>query len=409
MPDERALVAHVLRRTGFGPLPGQVDGAAGRGAAGLIDELLGAKPSALGATPSFDENNDDPAKWWLRRMTDPGAGLDEKLTWFLHGHLTTSYDKVGDWSMVWKQHLLLREHTRGNFRTLLRRVTVDPAMLVYLDGQGSTGDAPNENYGRELMELFSLGRGNYTEDDVRAGAKALAGWTVDWDTRKASFSEDDAYQGDVAFLGHHGRLRADDVIDAVCDHPACAPFVVGRLHRFFVGIEPDDARRAELAARFTESGLELGPVVEAILRHPSFLDRRMNRSRSPVEWVTAASAALGLTGNEHRDLAYDTSSSLGQLPFYPPNVAGWPPGPRWLSASHALTKAAVAVQSQAIDEIRDATDPVTAALERCSLYEVSASTRAALDRAAARVPSDPAGRAATLLGLAVSSPEFALA
>lgn len=412
VPDERVLVAHLLRRTGFGPLPGQVDGLAGSGINAAIDAVLAAPALDPGSPSLNDETKNDedalgPVRQWLGLMAKPEAGLHEKMVWFWHGHLTSSYDKVGSWKMMWQQHLLLRERAFGNFRELVRAITIDPAMLVYLDGAESTADAPNENYGRELMELFTLGRGNYSQEDVRAAAKALSGWTVDYDSGAATFVPESANQTPVTFLGRN-VVRADDVVDTACDHPACAPFIVGKLHRFFTGVDPEPDRRAELAAIFTSGGLEIRPVVEAILRDPSFLALRLNRPRYPVEWATGAIGALGL---DDRNVAVDACFTLNQTPFFPPNVAGWPGGARWLAPSYALARAGVAVQAPGIGEVRDARDPIAAALNRCSLYEVSDTTASALKAAADRMPADldPDGRAAVLLATVTSSPEFALA
>ena len=134
-------------------------------------------------------------------MSDPAVGLAEKMTWFWHAHLCTSIDKVGSWFMMWNQHMLLRTNALGNFRTLLQQLTIDPAMLVYLDGDPSVVTAPNENYSREVMELFAMGPGNYTETDVRNGAKALAGWDVNWETGLATFYPQYALTTPVTFLG----------------------------------------------------------------------------------------------------------------------------------------------------------------------------------------------------------------
>ena len=134
-------------------------------------------------------------------MADPAVGLAEKMTWFWHAHLCTSVDKVGSWSMMWNQHMLLRNNALGNFRTLLQQLTIDPAMLIYLDGDPSVVTAPNENYSREVMELFAMGPGNYTETDVRNGAKALAGWDVNWETGVATFFPQYALTTPVPFLG----------------------------------------------------------------------------------------------------------------------------------------------------------------------------------------------------------------
>jgi uncharacterized protein (DUF1800 family) len=325
------------------------------------------------------------------------------MTWFWHGHLTTSHTKVFRWKMEFPQHLLIRTHALGNFRTLLKKVTVDPAMLVYLDGAWSDADDPNENYGRELMELFTLGRGPYTQADVRAAAQALAGWWVDWDTGDHGFHDYAALDTPVTLLGRP-VMRSDDVIDTVCDHSACAPWIAGKVRRFFTGGLSKKLAVREVR-RFRNGHLEIKPLVWGILEDPLFLRRRMTRARTPVEWLIPAMAALGLTD---KDLRRWTLDGMGQLPFYPPNVSGWPSGNRWLSASFALARASVAAQNDGIQVIAEASDPVAAALERASLYEVTPQTHAALTNAATAI-SNPERRAQVLLAMAVGSPEFALA
>jgi uncharacterized protein (DUF1800 family) len=421
MVDDRALVAHLLRRTGFGPQPGAVEELAAGGVDAAVEAVLATDPLDPGEPSLDDESEDDydePVRHWLGLMCRPEAGLHEKLTWFWHGHLTSSYDKVGSWKMMWQQHRLLREHALGNFRDLLQAVTVDPAMLTYLDGDGSSADAPNENHSRELTELFALGRGQYSQDDVAAGAVALSGWWVDWDAATADFDSEAGPPRPVTYLGRRGVADAAAVIDAVCDHPACPGHVVGALHRFLAGVYPEPARRDELARLFADGGLEIRPVVEAIVRHPSFLDLRLNRPRYPVEWVAAAIGAYGYddtTLAEHDTdvglLAYETCAALNQTPFYPPNVAGWPPGPRWLAPTYAAGRASLVWYLTAAAPLAEDDDPLTAVLDRCSLYEVSPRTRSALEQAARQLADadDPAGADATLLGLAVASPEFALA
>jgi uncharacterized protein (DUF1800 family) len=342
----------------------------------------------------------------MLRMADPAVGLAEKMTWFWHAHLCTSVDKVGSWFMMWNQHVLLRNNALGNFRTLLQQLTIDPAMLFYLDGDPSVVTAPNENYSREVMELFAMGSGNYTEADVRNGAKALAGWDVNWDTGIATFSPEYALTTPVSFLGRN-VLRYNDVVDAVCDHAACAPFIAGKLHKFFHGVDPSPTRRTELATIFRNANLEIRPLVEAILRDPMFFDPsvRLSRAKLPVEWVTNAFAAAGASNGGWQASVAD---NLGQLPFYPPSVAGWPGGTRWLAAANAIARADLAHDGPVLAEITNATDMVGAALARCSLYELSAPSRAALDQVAA-LTLPKWQRSRLLLALTLCTPEFALA
>lgn len=404
MADDRAAIAHLLRRATFGPAPGQVEALNVGGLAAALDQVLTATPPPLPAPPAFD--GWDPPIWWMLRMSDPAVGLAEKMTWFWHAHLCTSVDKVGSWQMMWNQHTLLRTNALGNFRTLLQQITIDPAMLIYLDGDPSVVEAPNENYSREVMELFALGPGNYTETDVRNGAKALAGWDVNWDTGVATFHPEYALTTPVTFLGT-SVSRYNEVIDAVCDNAACAPFIAGKLHKFFHGVDPSTQRRADLATIFRNANLEIRPLVEAILRDPMFFDAsvRMSRAKLPVEWVTNAFAATGASDGGWQA---SVANNLGQLPFYPPSVAGWPGGTRWLAAANAIARADLAKDGPYLDLIANTPDLVGTALTRCSLYEISSASRAALDQVAAlTIPKWQ--RAMLLLALTLCTPEFALA
>ena len=407
MGDDRAAIAHLLRRTSFGPLPGQVEALNAGGLAAALDGVLSATPPPMPPDPVLDTGDGErPPAWWLRRMRDPNVGLHEKMVWFWHGHFTSGIDKVGSWQMMWNQHLNLRNLALGNFRTMALQMTIDPAMLIYLDGDPSEAIDPNENYSRELQELFTIGVDNVTEPNVKAGAKALAGWDVDWDTATAVFHPSSAISIPVTFLGR-SCLRYDDVVNAAVDHPACAPFVAAKLHKYFHGVDPSPARKAALGDLFRSNNMEILPLVTEILRDPNFFDPslRMNRPRYPVEWVSAAFAAIG---SDDAGREQDLCDNMGQLPFSPPNVAGWPASSKWLAANVAVLRAGVGNSAPNLPAVRNAPDMVQAALQQCSIYEVSQHTLDALNAAAGSITSLNR-RAATLLGLVVSSPEMALA
>lgn len=405
--SELAAVAHVLRRTTFGPFPGQVEAAAGLGAAGVIEAVLGAAPLVPGE-PVFDEDDaagtDGAVGKWLGLMRDPSAGLHEKLVWFWHGHFTSSHDKADAWALMWRQHLVLRTHALGNFRELAHAMTVDAAMLQWLDGDGSTAAAPNENHGRELMELFTIGRGPYGQGDVRAAALALSGWTVTDDGR-ASFDAAGGNPRETVLLGRPVRT-AHDVVDVLCDRPECARFIAAKLYLFLVGRPASDQRVGELAAVFAAARLEIRPLVEAIVRDPEFTTAVYERPRYPIEWTTAAFAVC-----EIKDVAraFDTLTALGQAPFYPPNVAGWPPGMRWLDPGAAVLRAELAVDAPALPAIANAPDPVTAVLTRAGIYEPTPETLTAAKDLAFALRRDPQAQAAALLGFVLTTPEFILA
>jgi uncharacterized protein (DUF1800 family) len=413
MADE-ALIAHLLRRTGFGPTPGQVAALAEKGYAAALEAVLTARPLPVEVPKLTDDDKYTAMKrWWIARLADPNAGLHEKMVWFWHGHLTSSLDKADPMAMI-RQYQLLSAHALGNARTLLQEITVDAAMLGWLDGAGSEVEAPNENYGRELMELFTLGRlsadgtPNYTEDDVRAASYALSGWVVD-DKRdfKVGFHSESGPQNAVTLLGRSVKSAAD-VVDAVIAHDSFAPFISQKLHLYFHGVAAKPDRLADLARGFRSSGFDIAALVEAILRDPSFIEHRMTRPRFPVEWVTAADWALGREGNDRIEQAQWLLETLGQVPFTPPNVAGWPLSPRWLSAGAMMAKTAHAWNHANDTEVVSTGDPVAWVLERAGLYEISDTTRQALNEAARRIESKRE-RSSALHALALSSPEFALA
>ncbi|GAB4587420.1 DUF1800 domain-containing protein [Nocardia sp. IFM 10818] len=404
--DELAAVAHILRRTTFGPFPGQTEKLAGRGAEAAIAEVLSAPP-LLPSDPVFDEEadtgEDGPVFRWLRSMADPAAGVHEKLVWFWHGHFTSSHDKVETWELMWRQHVLLRRHALGNFRELAQAITVDGAMLQWLDGAGSVASGPNENHARELLELFTLGRGNYSQEDVRGAATAMSGWDVDSDGQ-VIFDPDGGNSRAVPLLGR-SVIDVHDVVDALCDRPECARFVAGKLYEFLVGQSPSDQRVGELATVFVQARLGIRPLVEAILRDASFLSAVRARPRYPVEWVTAAFAMCGI---DDPAAAFDTMTALGQSPFYPPNVAGWP-SVRWLVPGAAVARAALAVNAPAVEEIAGASDPVAVAFARAGIYDPTPATAVAARDLVFELRREPEQAATALLALVLTAPEFVLA
>jgi uncharacterized protein (DUF1800 family) len=402
MADDDALRAHVLRRLTFGPHPWAVTNLADTSPTDLIEQLLAAEPRY--PEPPQLGSDDDYSRlpqWWLDAMSDPDAGIHERLTWFWHGLLTSGLDKASP-ALMYRQHELLRTHALGNFRALLQELTVDAAMLYWLDGAGSNAEAPNENYSRELMELFALGHGNgYTEADVRNGARALAGYWVDGDNEDTvMFDESAALTEPVEFLGTT-VMRAGEVVDAVCNHWACAPYIAGRLHEFLVGEPPSDERRAELAATFADGGLEIRPLLEAIVRHPDFLELRLNTPRSAVDWFLAVRRLFDVP------IDWWPLDALGQVPFNPPNVAGWRGSARWLSVGEEYGKAQVAYDNAWETATLDENDPIGDILARAGLVEVSDATYGVLQQAVEFIEGRR-DRSTMLHALVAVSPEFSL-
>ncbi len=410
--DDSTLRAHVLHRCTFGPSAERLAQLADATPREVIDDLLAAPSTVDTRPPDVADESDDAygraIDWWLDIMRSPAAGLHERMVWFWHGHLTSGLEKCEPAPMV-KQNALLRRHALGNFRTLLQEITVDPAMLFWLDGAESSAAAPNENYARELMELFALGRdaGAYTEADVRNGARALAGWWVEHDEGAgldritAEFDHDLALRSSVTFLGRRVRTAAE-VVDAVVDHPACAPYVAGELHEFFVGRPPDETRRTELAAVFRDNDMEIRPVVASILTDPSFLATPTGRPRSPLDWYLALER---LTGERLDPWVLE---ELGQTPMNPPNVAGWPDPQRWLSGGAVIGKSQLALDLSWDTETLGDGDPVGEIIRRAALPGVSPTTRTALDRIAA-ADLGRRERSSLLHATVAMCPEFNLA
>ncbi len=404
--EQRSVVAHVLRRATFVARPETIDEWAGKPTKDLIESLVEAKPLAV--EPASQPGKDD---WeglhngWVNQMRNPRAGVHEKLIWFWHMHLPVSSDKVGDPRPLWTYQGRLRDRALGGFKDLIRELTTDAAVLGFLDGDGSTAQDPNENFARELMELYTIGRGNYSEDDVRAGARALAGWSVDNDKNyEVRFTPESAmWTGEqVTYLGRTGKLGVDDVIDAVTSHEACAPFIVGKLWEYFVGTPPDDATRRDLAEKFRGSNLSIKSITGDILRSEGFLNSRRSRAKYPIEWFIGAVVAT----DPGQDASPWHLEQLGQQPFKPPSVAGWPGAKRWLGAEQVLGRAAV-VGSLQISWKPEGRDPIPEVLRRCGIDDASPTTMTAMAKAA-RATDDWAWPIA-LFTTALCSPEFALA
>jgi len=254
-----------------------------------------------------------------------------------------------------------------------------------------------------------LGPGNYTELDVRAGARAFSGWEVDDESLKVTFDRDAAYDRPVQFLGTRRNWTTDLAIDALCDHPSCPRFVATRMYRFFVGTAPTDARADEMAAIFRKSGLEIKPLIQNILEGRDFASALHARPRTPLEWLVPV---LAITGNTTKTDKFDIDlnwfDELGQMPFRPPNVAGWPLDQRWLSAGQMLSRTNVLMRLPLAKTIVDRVEPgVEPVLEYCGLYDVSAATKAAMQRSIDSQTEFAKGLE-LLVALAVLSPEFSL-
>jgi len=431
--SDRVYVTHLLKRTSFNVTRTKIDQLVKLDQSVLLRQLIdeAAKP-VFPVSPSLknagvDTYNDflSILKTELTRLGSGQSGLGDRMLWFWHGLITTSYSKVNYPSLIWRQHKLLAKHALGSFRQLLIGITTDPAMLIYLDGDGSLGTDPNENYARELMELFTMGRGNYSQSDVSAAAKVLSGWEVvglpdkvgklyNPSTVRAKFFAENSDLQPVTFLGQLRQFSIPDLIDSILAQPATALYIVKRLYQYFVHDQPDNQVLEALADTFRKNDFQIRPVLSQLFRLADFTSdlALAGRPRLPMEWLLATTKAAGLSLTQ---VYYDTYIySAGQVPFDPANVAGWPMDNRWLSASAAMAKTSVAIsvlelanQKSIIKQIARADDRIQETLNCLSLATVSEQTRKQLQAATLQV-TDRYDQARLLLSLALASPEFAL-
>jgi uncharacterized protein (DUF1800 family) len=393
--DDRRTIAWLHRRAGFGVGPGELDALVAAGVDATIERLV--DPDAQGVAPAADpwagvtlsppaqpgKDASPAAKQadrqqqrqeamaaigaWLDHMAATPRPLESWLAWFWHGLLVSGLDKVHYPLLMVGQVRTYRELAFAPFPQLLRAATVDPAMLLYLDGRDSTGTNPNENFGREVMELFALGVGHFTEDDVKAAARALTGWRIELGTGGASFvpaRHDDQPQ---TLLGVSGVHDVDSVLGAITSNPACGPWVAGKLARAVLGPDVDGDLVQQLGSQYAASGYDTRALLRSILQAGA---RGQDRAMvwAPVPWLAAMVRATGATVPTGQRL--QQLRAAGQVPMTPPNVAGWPSGAAWLSAATVVARfdlaalvaagtpsgspALVAAQSFALDALADA-------------------------------------------------------
>lgn len=278
--------------------------------------------------------------WWLGRMATAADPLGEKLTLFWHGHFATSAAKVQDAFLLWRQNQTFREHARGNFGALVKAVSRDPAMIFWLDLQQSRPANPNENFARELMELFTLGEGHYTEADVAEGARAFTGYRIDPRTETFRF---DARAHDATpkrFLGRQGAFGGDEVVDVILEQPACPRFLARKLWTFFADENPAPETVEALAAELRLARWELRPVLMKMFSSQEFYAERVMRTqiKSPVQWLVQTARTLEVDLPAPPPVLLGALRQMGQVPFQPPSVKGWDGGKAWISTATLLAR-----------------------------------------------------------------------
>ncbi len=278
------------------------------------------------------------ALWWAERMMKTPRPLEEKMTFFWHGHFATSEVKVRDYRMLLAQNRMLRSRATGNFRDLLLGIMRDPAMLVYLDNGKNVKEHPNENFGRELLELFTMGVGNYTEKDIREASRAFTGWTND--VLDFRFDSDQHDAGPKKFLGREGNFDGEEIVDIILAQPGTAEFMAAKLYRFFVRERISDSSRAALGKVLRDTNYELKPLLKVIFLSRDFYSPPSvaTQIKSPVQLFVSTYRKLGLAKTPTAPDFNDLTGRLGQLLFYPPNVAGWSGGRTWITPATLLER-----------------------------------------------------------------------
>ncbi|RTL47578.1 MAG: DUF1800 domain-containing protein [Rhodocyclaceae bacterium] len=356
---------HLLSRSGFGASPEEIAAMARLSRRDGVERLLaGAQQNPLSPPPedvvaylspkSFREAEGEAKKellrlqrqrgvrlrgWWVAQMLATPSPLTEHMTLFWHNHFVSSLEKVKSPALMAEQNLLLRRYALGNFADMLHAVAKGPAMLVYLDTANSRKGQPNENFAREVMELFTLGEGHYDEHDIKEAARAFTGWSVAPETgayKWRPFIHDD---GVKTVLGQQGNFDGDAVLDILLARPETAEFVTNKLWKEFVSPEPDARQVKRIAAGFRTSGYDIKTVLRGLFMSPAFWARE-NRAalvKSPVDWVVGTARSLDM-----RDIpALPTALALRQLGqdlFAPPNVKGWPGGDAWINSNSLLAR-----------------------------------------------------------------------
>jgi uncharacterized protein (DUF1800 family) len=364
LSSESARVMQLLRRTSFGYTPAQLDSALSDGFSKTVDRLIETSPAepaafAAAATPGGRFAVAQLQQWWLDHMLATPTPFAERMTLFWHGHFTSDYRKVADDTFMYWQNLTWRRMSLTNLRSMLMQVTTDPAMLRYLDLATSTGQSPNENYSRELMELFTMGAGNYTETDVRESAKALAGWQLPQPDSTASvtvatgvtrtlpvyttqrpgvFNARRSFKGNITYLGKTGPLDTQGVIDRILAQPATAQFISTKVAQHFVAATPDAGYVKRLADAFRRSNYDVKTLMRAVLTSPEFSAAQSYRTlvKSPTEFMVHSARALGAT-NLSKVIAA-AGSGMGQTLFDPPDVGGWPNNEAWISSNTVVER-----------------------------------------------------------------------
>jgi uncharacterized protein (DUF1800 family) len=360
MNAQNLEISRLFNRFGFGPRPGEYTQALAEGVEATRTKLLTVpavdtglakvaepeitdlgprpKPNSAEIVPfaiAMRYQSEQMVLWWLDRMALADNGLTEKMTWFWHGHWATSIQKVNYPLPMFKQNKTLRANALGNFATMTKAMINDGALQFWLDGQDNTVKAPNENLGRELMELFTLGVGRYTEDDVKNISRALTGYQVSRSGGAVTVNQNRRDKNPVNLLGTTAVFTGDSLADFLVARNDNAQFIAERLWYRFISSTED--MPANFAAKSAFGNRDISAAVKAMASDGAMRDEKYAMVKSPVEWFISACRALELTPSALRTPAQMINflQKLDQVPFSPPNVGGWPAGEAWLSSATA--------------------------------------------------------------------------
>ena len=360
---------HLLNRTGFGATDAEIRRMVGMTREEAARTLLAAtRATAVTAPPAWTndagplryprgENASDMERkqfqqeqirdglelrgWWLAEMLATPSPLTERMTLFWHNHFVSSQQKVKLAQLMYRQNVTLRAQALGRFGDLLHAIARDPAMVIYLDSAQNRKGAPNENFARELMELFTLGEGNYGEQDIKDAARAFTGWSLDRDSGRFVFRRFVHDYGSKTVLGRSGYFDGDDVLDILLAKAQTAEFITRKLWREFVSADPDEAEVKKIASRFRDSRYDIKVALEALLVSDAFYAKE-NRGvlvKSPVDLVVGTLKQFDLKPGGPVPFAV-AAAAMGQNLFSPPNVKGWPGGEAWINTSTLLARKA---------------------------------------------------------------------
>jgi Protein of unknown function (DUF1800) len=366
--------AHLLNRAGFGGTPEEINQLHALGREGAVESLLKADvdsdlfpappltlaPEILAYQKEARAATDDMSKrqlrqqfrrqqyrevaslrdWWLKRCRYTTSPLREKMTLFWHGHFATSILKINLSFLMWQQNETLRAYALGNFHQLAEEISRDPAMMRYLDLDQSVKEKPNENFARELMELFMLGEGvRYTEKDVQESARAFTGYRINRRTLQYTFAPLRFDDTPKEFLGRTGNFKGTDIVNIICAQPECADFMARKIWNFLAGVPPSPALAQKLAKSYLASDYDTSLLLREIFTAPEFYSPTVIRKqvKSPVQWLVQTSRVLNapLCSSGVNEQAM---RQMGQLLFAPPNVKGWEGGTSWINSSTFLLR-----------------------------------------------------------------------